>query len=79
MIIRVIDYIDYTTYARNLAHVVSANDLKDKKLRSWMSGVEKRIKEGNEAQLFAMLKQRPGMLIRMAVRMIAMRAYADRK
>lgn len=72
MIIRVIDYIDYTTYARNLAHVVSVNDLKDKKLRSWMSGVEKRIKEGNEAQLFAMLKQRPGMLIRMAIRMISL-------
>lgn len=72
MIIRVIDYIDYTTYARNLAHVVSVNDLKDKKLRSWMSGVEKRIEERNETQLFAMLKQRPGMLIRMAIRMISL-------
>lgn len=72
MVIRVMDHIDYSTYSRNSAHVDSVNLLKDKKLHSWMSCVEKMISAKDEKGLFNLLKQRPGMLLRMGIRLISL-------
>lgn len=72
MIIRILDHIDYTTYSRNDSHKNSVALLKDKKLHSWMSTVEKEIEKGkmNQVHLMLILKKRPGMFLRMCVRLI---------
>lgn len=72
MVIRILDHIDYTTYSRNDAHKNSVSLLKDKKLKSWMSKIEKLIAQGESKQedlLFA-LKKRPGMFLRMCIRLL---------
>lgn len=71
-IIVILDHIDYTTYSRNLEHVASVNRLKDKQIHSWMSKVEKAIQEDKKGKLCALLKQRPGMFLRMCVRLIGL-------
>ena len=72
MIIKVLDHIDYTSYSRNKAHMESVALLKDKKLKSWMSKVEKLIKLGasKEDELMSTLVKRPGMFLRMCVRLL---------
>lgn len=72
MIIKVLDHIDYTSYSRNEAHKESVSLLKDKKLKSWMSSVEKLIRAGasKENELMSTLVKRPGMFLRMCVRLL---------
>lgn len=71
-IIRILDYIDYTTYSRNDSHKKSVSLLKDKKLKSWMSGVENLIALGpsRQVELMLRLQKRPGIFLRMCVRLL---------
>lgn len=72
LIIRILDHIDYTTYSRNDTHKKSISLLKDKKLKSWMSKIEKLIAQGENRQVELMLalQKRPGMFLRMCVRLL---------
>lgn len=72
MVIHILDHIDYTTYSRNDDHKKSVSLLKDKKLKSWMSKIEKWIAQGEngQAELMLALQKRPGMFLRMCVRLL---------
>lgn len=72
MVIHILDHIDYTTYSRNDAHKKSVSLLKDKKLKSWMSKIEKWIAQGENRQteLMLALQKRPGMFLRMCIRLL---------
>ena len=69
-VIHILDQIDYPTYSRNAANKDSFNALKDKKLKSWMSKIENLIAINDIDGLFAELRNRPGMFLRMGVRLI---------
>lgn len=69
-VIYILDHIDYSTYSRDVAKKEAVNALKNKKLHSWMSNVEKLIRENNKEELSTVLKERPGMLLRMGIRLI---------
>ena len=68
--IHILDQVDYPTYSKNIANKGSLNALKDKKLKSWMSKVEKLVSEKDTEKLFTELKTRPGMFLRMSIRFI---------
>lgn len=70
MVIHTLDQIDYPTYGRNAANKDNFNALKDKKLKSWMSKIENLIAINDTDGLFAELRNRPGMFLRMGVRLI---------
>ena len=71
-IIRILDHIDYSTYSRNKAHIESVNLLKNKALHSWMSGAEQLIQLGRKKEAVEYLSKRPGMFLRMCVRLLGL-------
>lgn len=69
-VIHILDQIDYPSYSKSAANKDSFNALKDKKLKSWMSKIENLIAINDVNGLFAELRNRPGMFLRMGVRLI---------
>ncbi len=63
--ILLLNYLDYSVYARSPEHLAAVNDLRDGKLRSWESTAKKLLLAGDDGAL-DFIAQRPGMLLRMA-------------
>lgn len=65
----ILDYISYNKFSRSLPHKLAVKDFRDGKLRSWESGMKKRIFNKDD-DVLPYIATRPGILLRMVAWLI---------
>ncbi len=67
--IKLLSFIDYNVYSRSEEHKCAVADLRDGKLRSWHSRVEKMLCDKDDSAL-SFIASHPGMMVRMCAQLI---------
>lgn len=66
----VLRYLDYNNFSRSKLHAKVVQDLRNGKLRSWFSQLDRVMQAGDEDEILAFIMQKPGMLLRMVNQLV---------